>query len=203
LSWSALGAVSDSEPMRKTERHVPGEPGIWLVLFGDMSVFAVLFGVYLLQRSREPDVFTESQTALNINIGAANTLVLLVSSLLVVFATQAFRREEWRHYARRLTLAGFCVGLCFIVLKVIEYHAKFAAGITPGTNQFFTYYFALTGVHLAHVVIGLGVLLGLSVLARKPSPNTTHIALFESGACFWHMVDLLWLVIFPLLYLMR
>jgi nitric oxide reductase NorE protein len=183
--------------------RVPGEPGIWFVLFGDMSVFALLFGFYLLQRGREPEVFAESQTTLSVNLGVANTLVLLTSSLLVVFATQAFRREEWRPYARRLALSGFGVGFFFIVLKGFEYHAKFAAGITPSTDRFFAYYFALTGVHLAHVVIGLGVLLGLSVLARKPLSNTIHIALFEGGACFWHMVDLLWLVIFPLLYLVR
>jgi nitric oxide reductase NorE protein len=90
-----------------------------------------------------------------------------------------------------------------VIVKVFEYHEKISAGITPSTNEFYMYYFVLTGLHLAHVVIGLAVLLALSRLARKPEPSRTHIAFFEGGGCFWHMVDLLWIVIFPLLFLVR
>lgn len=183
--------------------HVPGEPGIWVLLFGDMMVFTILFGVYLHARGQQPDLFAQSQSALNRNFGAINTLVLLTSSLLVVFAVQAIRSPEWRPYAHRLTLAGFGVGACFIVIKGIEYHEKLAAGITPSTNEFFMYYFVLTGLHLAHVTVGLAVLIALSRLARKTTPTSTQIAFFEGGACFWHMVDLLWIVIFPLLFLVR
>jgi nitric oxide reductase NorE protein len=102
-----------------------------------------------------------------------------------------------------LTLGGVLVGACFVGIKAFEYHEKIAAGITPSTNEFFMYYFVLTGLHLAHVIIGLIVLTVLSTLARKPEPTTTHIAFFEGGACFWHMVDLLWIVIFPLIFLVR
>jgi nitric oxide reductase NorE protein len=184
-------------------RHVPGEPGIWVLLFGDMLVFTVLFVVYLGRRVENRYLFAQSQDALNRNFGAINTLVLLSSSLLVVFAVYALRSERYRHLAHRLTLAGFAVGLCFVLIKALEYHEKVSAGITPSTNEFFMYYFVLTGLHLAHVVIGLGVLLALSRLARNPSPSRTHIAFFEGGGCFWHMVDLLWIVIFPLLFLVR
>ena len=97
---------------------------------------------------------------------------------------------------------GVAVGTCFVAIKSVEYSEKISAGITPGTNDFYMYYFALTGLHLAHVVIGLVVLTVLSRLA-KAEPSSTHIAFFESGACFWHMVDLLWLVIFPLIFLVR
>ena len=197
----ATGNAAAVPPVR--ERHVPGEPGIWVLLFGDMLVFTVLFTVYLDQRGAKPDLFAHSQEALNRTLGATNTLVLLTSSLLVVFATRAIRRDQWRQYAHRLTLAGVGVGACFVIIKVFEYHEKVGAGITPSTNEFFMYYFVLTGLHLAHVVIGLAVLLVLSALARKPQPTTTHIAFFEGGACFWHMVDLLWIVIFPLIFLVR
>jgi nitric oxide reductase NorE protein len=95
------------------------------------------------------------------------------------------------------------VGACFVVVKVLEYHEKVAAGITPATNEFFTYYFVLTGLHLAHVLAGLAILLALSRLARTPQANPTRIAFFEGGSCFWHMVDLLWIVIFPLVFLVR
>lgn len=185
------------------QRHVPGEPGIWVLLFGDMMVFTVLFTVYLHQRGAKPGLFAESQGALNRALGATNTLVLLTSSLLVVFATRALRSRDQRHLARPLTLAGVLVGSCFVAIKAFEYHEKVAAGITPSTNEFFMYYFVLTGLHLAHVIIGLIVLTVLSTLARKPEPTKTHIAFFEGGACFWHMVDLLWIVIFPLIFLVR
>ena len=191
------------DELQAPQRHVPGEPGIWVLLFGDMMVFSVLFTVYLHQRGARPELFAESQGALNRALGATNTLVLLTSSLLVVFATRALRRPDLRHLARPLTLAGVLVGSCFVGIKVFEYHEKVEAGITPSTNEFFMYYFVLTGLHLAHVVIGLVVLTVLSGLARKPEPTRTHIAFFEGGACFWHMVDLLWIVIFPLIFLVR
>ena len=198
-------AVDDAgvSPSPTPKPHVPGEPGIWVLLFGDMLVFTVLFTVYLHQRGARPELFAESQGALNRALGATNTLVLLTSSILVVFATRALRRPELRYLARPLTLGGVLVGACFVVIKAFEYHEKVAAGITPSTNEFFMYYFVLTGLHLAHVIIGLIVLTVLSTLAAKPEPTRTHIAFFEGGACFWHMVDLLWIVIFPLIFLVR
>jgi len=185
------------------ERHVPGEPGIWVLLFGDMLVFTVLFTVFLHERGAKPELFAHSQAALNRALGATNTLVLLTSSLLVVLASHAMRRPPLRHFARRLTLGGALVGACFVVIKGFEYHEKIAAGIAPSTNEFFMYYFVLTGLHLAHVIIGLAVLVVLSTVAGNSGPTRTHIAFFEGGACFWHMVDFLWIVIFSLIFLVR
>ena len=184
-------------------RHVPGEPGLWVLLFGDMLVFTVFFGVYLTKRGQHRELFAQSQDALNRNLGAINTLVLLTSSLLVVFAVHAQRSDRLRPLASRLMLGAFGVGSLFVVIKAIEYHEKVSAGITPGTDEFFMYYFVLTGLHLAHVVIGLIVLLALSRLARNPEPSKSHFAFVEGGGCFWHMVDLLWIIIFPLLFLVR
>lgn len=202
---SSVVQQADVEESASTQRHthVPGEPGIWVLLFGDMMVFLVLFGVYLNRRAHDKELFASSQEVLNRSFGAINTVILLTSSLLVVFAVRAMRNERLRHLASPLTLAGAAVGACFIVVKVFEYHEKITAGITPSTNEFYMYYFVLTGLHLAHVVIGLAVLLALSRLARVTEPTRTHLAFFEGGACFWHMVDLLWIVIFPLLFLVR
>jgi nitric oxide reductase NorE protein len=196
------GTALQAEPQTYAP-HVPGEPGVWVLLFGDMGIFSILFGVYMQRRGENPDLFAQSQAALNQTFGAVNTLVLLGSSLLVVLAAQAMRRPELRPRAPRLTVAAAVLGVCFVVIKAIEYDEKFSAGITPSTNEFFMYYFVLTGLHLAHVIVGLGVLLALSRLARIPAPTAIHIAFFEGGACFWHMVDLLWIVIFPLLFLVR
>lgn len=205
---SAPVAVGDSSRARERRaesrgKPIPGEPGIWVLLFGDMMVFTVLFGVYLHARGNDRALFARSQDALNRDFGAINTLVLLTSSLLVVFAVRAARSPAHRALASRLLFAGFAVGCCFVVIKVLEYHEKIVAGITPSTNEFYMYYFVLTGLHLAHVMIGLAVLLVLSRIARNPEPSRTQLAFIEGGGCFWHMVDLLWIVIFPLLFLVR
>lgn len=197
------GEKSTTAQVAGLQRHIPGEPGVWVLLFGDLAVFTILFAVFLHQRSQDAALFARSQDSLNRTLGAVNTLVLLTSSLLVVLATRAFRCNDWRPFARRLTLAAGAIGACFVLTKVFEYHEKIAAGIAPSTNVFFMYYFVLTGLHLAHVIVGLAVLLALSRLSRKAAPTPTHIAFFEGGACFWHVVDALWIIIFPLLYLMR
>ncbi|ODQ96447.1 cytochrome c oxidase subunit 3 [Mycolicibacterium holsaticum] len=190
-------------PSGPSSPHIPGEPGIWIVLFGDLTMFTVIFVVYLHERGKAPSLFADSQAALNSTFGAINTLVLLTSSLLVVLATRAMQRENLRRWAPRLTIGAFAVGALFVLIKVIEYREKVIAGITPTTNEFFMYYFVLTGLHLAHVLLGLAVLTVLWLLARRPAHTKTQIAYFEGGACFWHMVDLLWIVIFPLLFLVR
>jgi len=184
------------------DRHIPGEAGLWILIFGDMTVFAVLFAVYLHNRGAQPVVFAKSQETLNRNFGAINTLLLLTSSLLVVLATRAVRGQARKH-APRLVAGAMACGLGFIVIKIFEYHDKISAGLTPSTNKFYMYYFVLTGVHLAHLVVGLVVLAVLGNLARKPELTSTNLMFFEGGACFWHMVDLLWIVLFPLLFLVR
>ncbi|BBY83709.1 cytochrome c oxidase subunit 3 [Mycolicibacterium pulveris] len=188
---------------RLSRGHIPGEPGVWVLIFGDITVFTVLFIVYLQRRRENTELFTQSQDVLNRTLGAVNTLVLLCSSVLIVFALQALRSPMRRPLALPLTIAGIVIGSCFVVIKAFEYREKVAADITPTTNEFFMYYYVLTGLHLAHVIVGLIVLLVLAVIARKPEPSRSHIAFFEGAGCFWHMVDLLWIVIFPLLFLVR
>lgn len=183
--------------------HVPGEPGLWILLFGDLLIFTVLFVVYLSRRADDPELFATSQDHLNRTFGVVNTLILLTSSLLVVLATKALRDDRLRSLAAPLTVGGALIGACFVVVKVFEYQQKFAAGIGPSTNEFFMYYFVLTGLHLAHVIIGLAMLAVLARLASKPDPTPMRIGFFEGGACFWHLVDLLWIIIFPLVFLVR
>lgn len=198
-----LAPVGDAAmPARAEPRRVPAEPGLWVLLFGDMVVFTVLFTVYLGHRTKDASLFARSQGLLDRTIGATNTAVLLTSSLLVVLGTAAMRRHQTQR-ARWLLFGGALVGSCFVAFKAHEYHALFTAGITPSTNDFFMYYFVLTGLHLAHVIVGLILLTALASTANRPSPSPAHIAFVEGGACFWHMVDLLWIVIFPLIFLVR
>jgi nitric oxide reductase NorE protein len=187
---------------QKKKKKIPGEEGVWVFILGDMSVFAVFFIVFLVERSKHVDLFDLSQSTLNKNFGALNTVFLLISSMLVVLAVRAMRTTQ-RLLAQRFILGAFLCGVAFIVVKLFEYHERIAAHQIPTTNGFYLLYFVLTGLHLFHLVIGLAVLTALWFLARKPELSKNQWAFFEGGTCFWHMVDLLWLVLFPLIFLVR
>jgi nitric oxide reductase NorE protein len=183
-------------------RRIPGEAGVWIFILGDMSVFAVFFTVYLVERSRDDELFEVSQATLNKNLGAVNTILLLISSLFVVMAVRAMR-SACRPLAQRVIITAFLCGVTFVVVKVFEYHERIVAHETLSTNAFYRLYFLLTGLHLFHLIIGLAVLTVLWSMARRTELSKNQLAFFEGGACFWHMVDLLWLVLFPLIFLVR
>jgi len=198
-------AAADSAPTSSRvvrTRHLPGEEGIWVLIFGDMTVFAILFGVYLYYRGAQPVVFDSSQLRLNQTFGAVNTLVLLTSSMLVVTAVRAVRANA-SVLARRLVYGAMVCGVIFVINKAIEYGDKIAHGLVPATNQFFMYFYVMTGLHLLHVVIGMALLLFITRLTRRTALTAREMGYLEGSACFWHMVDLLWIVIFPLLYLVK
>jgi nitric oxide reductase NorE protein len=184
----------------RSERRVPGEGGIWIILFGDMAVFGVFFATFIYERALAPEEFDESRQMLSIGIGLTNTLILLTSSLFVVTAIHAIRSSE-RSAARWLLVGALTCALAFVVLKAVEYTAKISHGNTPNQNTFFLYFFILTGLHLFHVLIGIMVLILLLTQVGRVEVGTTKMALVEGGACYWHLVDLLWIVLFPLLYL--
>jgi nitric oxide reductase NorE protein len=184
-------------------RRIPGEDGTWIFIFGDMCVFAVFFCVFLSARMSDPDGFARDQAQLNQNFGAINTVLLLVSSLFVVLAMRAVHSPALRSRAPHLLTGAWLCGAGFLAIKVVEYAEKIDHGITPQTSDFFMYYFVLTGLHAFHLLLGLVLLTVLISFARKPEMSRGQFMFFEGGACFWHMVDLLWLVLFPLIFLVR
>jgi nitric oxide reductase NorE protein len=199
---NAVYATTESRPPVTVTKKIPGEAGVWIFILGDMTVFAVFFVVYLIERSKNREVFELSQQTLDKHFGAVNTVFLLISSLLVVLAVRAMRNAA-QHVAQRAIVGAFLCGIAFVVVKVFEYHERIAAHETPSTNGFYLLYFVLTGLHLFHLVIGLAVLIVLRSIAGRPALSTNQWAFFEGAACFWHMVDLLWLVLFPLIFLVR
>lgn len=187
---------------KKVTRHLPGEEGTWIFIMGDMTVFALLFGVYISARGEDPALFNASQEHLTIAYGAINTLLLLCSSLFVVTAIRAMRNKI-AGVAPQLILAAIACGLGFCFIKYLEYSGKLGDGFKPATDDFWMYYYVLTGLHLFHLLLGLGLLTFIFVQSRKPKIELRQFAFVEGGACFWHMVDLLWIVLFPLLYLVH
>jgi len=190
------------QTIRQNKNHIPGEVGIWVFIFGDMMAFGLFFLVFVYYRGLDVELFNQSQTALNQNYGAINTLLLLASSWFVVMAVEGARQQRGRQASLLFSLALLC-GLGFSVVKVVEYSEKIVAGITITTNDFFMYYYIFTGLHFLHVLIGMGVLSFLIVKVRSKNFKADDMVMVESGASFWHLVDLLWIVLFPLLYLMK
>lgn len=183
-----------------TLKHTPGEPGLWIFILGDMTLFGAFFIALLWEDRQFPTVFQSSAAHLNRPIGAVNTLVLLLSSYMVVAAIWAHRRDEhWR--ARRSLYGALACGLTFVAFKAVEYTQGIGAGYTPTSNMFFTFYYVLTGIHLLHVLIGAGLLLVWRMSLKRRRSYSTSGRLVEGIAVYWHMVDLLWVLIFSLVYL--
>ena len=186
-------------------RRVPGESGIWIFILLDMLIFTEMFGIFAWYRAENRELFESSQQTVNPVYGLVYTLLLLASSWCVVMAVSAVRKRLFE-IASRFVLWGFALGAAFVAIKFVEYGEKLHSGITPVTNQFFMFYFVMTFVHLLHVSVGLGVLLYMrnQVCGLQHSgigPDRNPMRMIEAGAVYWHMVDLLWVVLFALFYL--
>jgi nitric oxide reductase NorE protein len=190
--------TTDAAP--QTRSHLPGDVAIWVMVLGDLLIFGTYFVIFMIHRAMNPEGFITSQQQLNVTVGVVNTVVLLTSSWFIARSVQAARAGEHR-LAIRLTFAGAAFGVAFIAIKAYEWTTETLAGYTLASDEFFTFYYMLTGVHLFHVALGL-LILGI-VVRELLDPRKRRLSMIESGATYWHMVDLLWIVIFALLYLLR
>ncbi|SKL82189.1 quinol oxidase subunit 3 [Mycobacteroides abscessus subsp. bolletii] len=184
----------------RTKVHIPGEAELWIFIMGDLTVFGVFFAIWGWNYSRNPAMFELGRASMSQPLGLAETLTLITSSGAVVAALTHARWKQWaRAHGYYLTAIGF--GSVFVVLKAVEYSRHLTAGSHTVAGEFFMYYFVFTGIHLLHVLVGL---LGLSAAARSTRPTVTHrygVALLEGIGVYWHMVDVLWVVLFALIYL--
>ncbi|MGF7209740.1 nitric oxide reductase NorE protein [Skermanella aerolata] len=171
---------------------LPGNPMMWLLILGELVVFGVAFVGFSIAREFDPVTFEASRSQLDGVQGGVNTLVLITSGWLAALSVRAKRRGA---SPRPALAASIAVGTIFLVVKLFEYRSKLSAGITVDTNDFFAFYYLLTGFHALHVLMGLIV---LSIVLKWDSLDN-----LETGAAFWHMVDLIWVVLYPLIYLVR
>lgn len=179
--------------------HLPGDIHMWVMVLGDLIIFAGYFVIFMVYRAMNPAEFLAAQQHLDINIGVLNTVILLTSSWFIARSVLAARGGSHVRAIRFVYAGGFC-GLLFIGFKGYEWASKISAGHT-NSEMFYSFYYVLTGVHLVHVLIGLIV---LGVIVRElNNPGRRRTSMVESGAVYWHMVDLLWVIIFGLLYVMR
>jgi cytochrome c oxidase subunit III len=184
--------------------------GMWLFLFTEVILFGGLFLLYAVYLRRYPHEFAAAGKQLNWMLGTVNTVILLTSSLFVAMAVTAVQNGEAR---RAIGLIGGTI-LCaagFIAVKYVEWSAKFAHGIYPGSEHlqtgapgesvFFGLYFMTTGLHGLHVLIGGALLTWLAAKVKSGAVTAANGILLENGALYWHLVDLIWIFIFPLYYL--
>lgn len=197
---------ADPIKAKQITKRIPAEEGVWVFIFGDMMVFSLFFLVFTYYRSLDEVGFTQSQALLNPHYGALNTLLLLTSSWFVVLSLHCVRVNLPQQAARLIFLAIMCGG-GFVLVKFFEYSEKISAGFVLTSNDFFMFYYILTGVHFLHLILGLLI---LTFLWRKAKSvidpcgiDDADLKIFEGGAAYWHMVDLLWIVLFPLIYLMK
>ena len=184
------------------KKNLPGDFALWIFIFAEMLVFGVLFVAYAFTRAYHVELFNESQLTLSRISGAINTLVLITSSYFVVRGVTAIKQGLSKQCAYWLT-GAFLLGGIFISIKLVEFHAKYAADISMSTNAFYMFYLSLTFFHFMHVLMGMIILAFIIVKVRRGGYSAQDYVGVETGASFWHMVDFLWIILFPLVYIIR
>lgn len=187
----AAGA-EPSEPSMLDD--LPGDLMMWVLIVSELAVFAAGLLAFLAVRLTDPAGFADAQDQLHRASAGINTAVLVTSGWFAARAIAAVHAGA-RGTARRMLAAAAVLGVVFTVLKGVEYADAAAKGLGTEAHAFFTFYWLLTGFHAAHVVAGV-LILGLVAIRLRPDQ-------VEAGAQFWHMVDLVWVVLFPIIYLLR
>ncbi len=184
------------------EPRLAGDLAMWFIVAAEMLTFGVLFVVYAVARLRDPDTFAAGQATLDLRLGTINTVLLLTGSWCVARGIRSLQCGRRRAGALWTWTAVAC-GAGFLLSKASEYAHKHAQGVDLETDTFYTFYYVLTGFHFLHVAAAVLLLAAIAWLVpRKPwGPQDTHAP--ETAAVFWHMVDLLWIVLFALVYVIR
>jgi cytochrome c oxidase subunit 3 len=186
--------------------------GMWVFLITEILFFGGLFMAYVVYRTGYPEAWIEASRALDVRLGAINTAVLICSSLTMALAVQAAQLGRKKALVGWLA-ATILLGGAFLGVKSVEYYHKFAEHHVPGPSflfhgaearpaqLFFSLYFAMTGMHALHMVIGLGLLLNLARQSRAGRFTPGYYTPVEMVGLYWHFVDIVWIFLFPLLYL--
>jgi len=191
---------------------VASKLGMWLFIFTEILLFGGLFIVYSVYRFKHPVEFHLAAEELDVTIGLINTIILLVSSMTVAMSITALQLGNKRLSLILLGTTGL-LALVFLVNKYFEWGAKFHHDIYPGSEfllslskgdmLFFGLYFFMTGLHALHIIAGLALLGVAFVKVQNGSVNQDRISLLENGGLYWHLVDLIWIFLFPLFYLIH
>ncbi len=185
--------------------------GMWLFIFTELLLFGGLFIIYSVYRFKNPEAFHLAATELNTTIGALNTVLLLISSMTIAMSTTTLQLKK-KGATLGLLVITCVIGVVFLVNKYFEWGVKFDHGIWPGSEHllndfsqgeilFFGLYFVMTGLHALHIIIGLIIIVVAVWRVQKGTIHENRPSLLENAGLYWHLVDLIWIFLFPLFYL--
>jgi len=177
--------------------YPPGGILMWILILLELLTFGIALIVLAMSSKENPTAFLESSSQLNASYGAMNTIFLLTSGFFMATTVHQFKQKNFKKASLYLNITMFG-GVLFLILKSLEYYEKIAHGFVLGYDTFFNFYWLLTGFHVIHVLVGLIILL---FMKRSLSKQTSTLEDVEASAAFWHMCDLIWLLLFPILYL--
>ena len=181
--------------------YPPGGILLWIIIILELVTFIIGISVFLYQKSGDHETFVQSQAMLNKAFGMINTIVLLTSGFMIATSVHYLKTGDNKKSLLWIR-AAYITGTLFLIIKAIEYLDKFNHGLTIAYDSFFTFYWLLTGFHFIHVLIGIIILLFLAKHIKTGAYSKDNFLDVESGAAFWHMCDLIWLLLFPVLYLL-
>jgi nitric oxide reductase NorE protein len=192
----------DVKARQSIKNHPPGDLAIWIFILAELLVFAVFFSAYAFTRANHVELFDTYQRTLDTNAALVNTLALVTSSYFVMRAVAAIREDNSRACVRWL-LAAIGMGLLFVAVKFGEYAHHYEHGVNLRTNTFYMFYLSLTFFHFMHVIMGMVILSAVAIKARNGAYSAAEHTGVDTGASYWHMVDMVWLILFPLVYVMH
>ena len=175
--------------------YPPGGILMWIIIFIEVFTFCMALFAAIYDSKSSPEVYYQSSLHLDLTLGTINTFVLLISGYFIAQGLHLFKKESYSKANKQFNF-GLFLGSIFIIIKSIEYCYKLNSGFTIGSNNFFTFYWLLTGFHLIHVIVGIIIILFL-----KNNLSLKKLEDVEAGTAFWHMCDLIWLLLYPILYL--
>jgi len=187
---------------KQEPRLLPGDFAIWIFIFAELLVFGIFFITYAVVRAQNVELFNHYQLTLNRETGAINTLLLITASYFVVLAVNSIKKNNIKRCYQFIYAAIFCGGI-FLIIKTFEFYEKFSHGINISTNDFYFFYFSLTIFHYLHVILGMIILLAVAIKAQCLNYSSENYTGVETGGAYWHMVDLVWIILFPLIYIIR
>jgi len=194
--------TSTESNIENEQRLLPGDLAIWFFIFAELLVFAIFFIVYSIQRLQHVELFNQYQQTLNKETGAINTALLITASYFVVRAVQEIKKNNVDTCISWL-YRSLGMGAGFLMLKSYEFYSKFSVGINLNTNDFYFFYISLTFFHFLHVILGMIIISFVILFAKKGRYSAKEHTGIETAASYWHMVDLVWIVLFPLVYIIR
>lgn len=194
--------MSNSTAIENEQRLLPGDLAIWFFIFAELLVFGIFFIVYSIQRLQHTELFNQYQATLNKETGAINTVLLITASYFVVRAVDAIKTNNISSCINWL-YASLGMGTGFLILKSYEFYSKFSVGIGINTNDFYFFYISLTFFHFLHVILGMIIIFFVILFAKKGKYSAKEHTGIETAASYWHMVDLVWIILFPLVYIIH